>query len=179
MNEQPQMMPPEPYRQRSREEAFGPPLGTQWWGLSPRYRWHRRISALAVAVLVGPVGALVVSRSAGGVGVLLWSVVVLLGLAVAWVAAEQEYRAWGFLERADDLVITSGVFGRRIVVVPYGRMQFVDVTSGPLEQVLGLATVRLHTAAATTDARVPGLPTAVADQLRDRLARRGDEGQGL
>ncbi|ROO90369.1 hypothetical protein EDD29_8093 [Actinocorallia herbida] len=173
------MMPPEPYRQRSREEAFGPPQGAQWWRLSPRYRWHRRLSALAVVVLGGPLGALVVSRSAGAAGVLLWTAAVLIGFVLAWVAAEQEFQAWGFLERADDLVVTSGVFGRRVVIVPYGRMQFVDVTSGPLEQVLGLATVRLHTAAATTDARIPGLPTAVADQLRDRLARRGDEGSGL
>ncbi|GAB2820332.1 hypothetical protein GCM10022221_17810 [Actinocorallia aurea] len=173
------MIPPEPYRQRSREEAFGPPQGAGWWRLSPRYRWHRRLSALAVVVVGGPLGALVVSRSGGGAGVLLWSVAVLLGFVLAWVAAEQEFQAWGFLERKDDLVITSGVFGRRVVIVPYGRMQFVDVTSGPLEQVLGLATVRLHTAAATTDARIPGLPTAVADQLRDRLARRGDEGSGL
>ncbi|MCD0452286.1 PH domain-containing protein [Actinocorallia sp. API 0066] len=179
MNEQPQMMPPEPYRQRSREEAFGPPDGTRWWPLSPRYRWYRRLVAALVAAAVGPVGAFVVARSAGDVGVLLWVLAVVIGLVLAWVAAEQEYQAWGFLERADDLVVTSGVFGRRVVIVPYGRMQFVDVTSGPLEQLLGLATVRLHTAAATTDARVPGLPTAVADQLRDRLARRGDQGSGL
>ncbi len=180
MNEQqPQILPPQPYRQRTREEAFTPPEGASWWRISSRYKWHRRTVALIVAVLAGPLGAFVVARTGGTPGAAIWSLAALLALALAWVVAEQSYQAWGFLERKDDLVITSGVFLRRIVIVPYARMQFVDVTSGPLEQVFGLATVRLNTAAATTDASIPGLPVAVADQLRDRLAARGDQGAGL
>jgi membrane protein YdbS with pleckstrin-like domain len=66
------------------------------------------------------------------------------------------------------------VLFRSLVVVPYGRMQFVDVSAGPLDRAFGLATVQLHTAAATTDARIPGLPPAEAARLRDRLAARGE-----
>jgi membrane protein YdbS with pleckstrin-like domain len=62
-----------------------------------------------------------------------------------------------------------------LVVVPYGRMQIVDLTSGPLDRWLGIATVQLHTAAATTDAAIPGLPPEQAAALRDRLAARGEE----
>lgn len=179
MNDQPQILPPQPYRQRTREEAFAPPDGGQWWRLSPRYMWHRRLVALAVTLTAGPLGALIVERTGGRLGALAWCAAVLLGFGLAWVVAGQSFQAWGFLERKNDLIITSGVFTRRVVIIPYGRMQFVDVTAGPIEQVFGLATVRLHTAAATTDARIPGLPVAVADQLRDRLANRGDAGTGL
>ncbi|HUY61272.1 MAG TPA: PH domain-containing protein, partial [Candidatus Dormibacteraeota bacterium] len=63
---------------------------------------------------------------------------------------------------------------RRLSVVPYGRMQFVDVSAGPVERYFGLATVRLHTAAAATDARIPGLEAADARRLRDRLAELGE-----
>jgi len=59
--------------------------------------------------------------------------------------------------------------------VPYGRMQLVDVTAGPLHRALGITTVQLHTAAATSDARIPGLTPDIAADLRDRLARRGEE----
>jgi len=59
------------------------------------------------------------------------------------------------------------------VVVPYGRMQFVDVTRGPLERAFGIATVQLHTAAAHTDARIPGLVPEEAARLRDRLGNLG------
>jgi membrane protein YdbS with pleckstrin-like domain len=69
---------------------------------------------------------------------------------------------------------------RRTSVVPYGRMQFVDVTAGPIERVFGLATVKLHTAAAATDARIPGLEQQEAARLRDRLSSLGEaKAQGL
>ena len=63
---------------------------------------------------------------------------------------------------------------RRLSVVPYGRMQFVDVTAGPVGRLFRLATVRLHTAAAASDARIPGLEREEAARLRDRLAALGE-----
>ncbi len=63
---------------------------------------------------------------------------------------------------------------RQLVVVPYARMQYVDVQAGPLLRRFGLATVQLHTASAATDARIPGLEAQVAADLRDELARLGE-----
>jgi hypothetical protein len=88
--------------------------------------------------------------------------------------------AWGYAERERDLLVRHGLLIRRLSIVPYARMQFVDVTAGPLERAFGLATVQLHTAAAASDARVPGLPPAEAARLRDRLAALGEDlGEGL
>ncbi|MGD9954902.1 MAG: PH domain-containing protein [Candidatus Nanopelagicales bacterium] len=92
-----------------------------------------------------------------------------------WIVIGRRVGSWGYAERADDLLVTSGILFRRLVIVPYGRMQLVDVTAGPLHRLLGITTVQLHTAAATTDASIPGLTPDVAADLRDRLARRGEE----
>jgi hypothetical protein len=54
-------------------------------------------------------------------------------------------------------------------------MQLVDITAGPIDRSLGLATVQLHTAAASTNATTPGLPPEEASGLRDRLAARGEQ----
>ena len=86
----------------------------------------------------------------------------------------RRFRSWGYAEREDDLLVRRGVMFRRLSVVPYGRMQFIDVTAGPLERLFGLGTVRLHTAAAATDARIPGLESEEAKRLRDRLAELGE-----
>jgi membrane protein YdbS with pleckstrin-like domain len=99
---------------------------------------------------------------------------VALLLAIAWVVLRGRYRSWGYLERADDLVVRHGLLFRQVTVVPYGRMQFIDVSAGPLDRLFGLATVQLHTAAAASDARIPGLEQAEADRLRDRLASLGE-----
>jgi hypothetical protein len=63
---------------------------------------------------------------------------------------------------------------QRLSVVPYGRMHFVEVTAGPVERLFHLSTVKLHTAAAASDARIPGLEQAEAARLRDRLTELGE-----
>ncbi|PZS18960.1 MAG: hypothetical protein DLM54_07840 [Acidimicrobiales bacterium] len=99
--------------------------------------------------------------------------VVVVGLLVDNLL-QRRVRSWGYLERADDLLVRRGLLVRRLSVVPYGRMQFVDVNSGLAERAFGLATARLHTAAAASDARVPGLESSEAARLRDRLAALGE-----
>jgi membrane protein YdbS with pleckstrin-like domain len=156
------------------EQAFDPPAGMVWARVSPRLTWHRRIAALLWALPPTVVGAAVLARRMGLAGGLIWLAVIFVSCAMAWIVAELGYRSWGFAERADDLLVTHGFFVKHLVVVPYGRMQYVDVTAGLLEQFLGVATVRLHTAAAATDARIPGLPARDAAVLRDRLAQKGE-----
>ncbi|MDA7565970.1 PH domain-containing protein, partial [Pontimonas sp.] len=78
-------------------------------------------------------------------------------------------RALGYALREDDLVFRRGVFFQRIVAVPYGRLQLVDVGRGPIARVLGLSQLSLVTAAASSGVSIPGLPLATADQLRDHL----------
>jgi hypothetical protein len=131
-----------------------------------------RIGLLYLAVLV-----------AAGLG---WPYAAIAGWALAGyavlrsVAIVRAVFAWGYAERERDLLVRHGLLIRRLSIVPYGRMQFVDVTAGPLERTFDLATVQLHTAAAATDARIPGLPPAEASRLRDRLAALGEDlGEGL
>jgi membrane protein YdbS with pleckstrin-like domain len=94
--------------------------------------------------------------------------------AISWRFIGRRFSSWGYAEREDDLLVRRGVMFARLSVVPYGRMQFIDVTAGPLERAFGLATVRLHTAAAATDARIPGLERDEAARLRDSLAELGE-----
>ena len=153
-------------------EPFDPP-GEPWVRVSPKLATLRR--------LVGIGSGLVLVAGAAAVSWLMapWLAVtaVLVGLLVlawSWVVVGRSVRSWGYAERADDLLVTRGILRRQLVVVPYGRMQFVDVTAGPLDRRFGLATVQLHTAAAATDATIPGLVPAEAARLRDRLAARGE-----
>jgi len=158
----------------SLDDAFAPP-GEAWHPVSPRLATARRISlmlvmgpillvllVLAVTDLVRPVALALV---------LLWAVVAVWA---TWLIGRR-VRSFGYAERADDLLVTSGIMFRRLVVVPYGRMQLVDITAGPIDRWLGVSTVQLHTAAASTNATIPGLPPAEAAGLRDRLAQRGEQ----
>ena len=137
---------------------------------------RRQVAVIAVAVptVVTTVVAALLDGPAPAVAVLLAGVA-LAGLLL--VAVERRWAAWGYLEREDDLLVRRGVLVRRTSVVPYGRMQYVDVTAGPLDRRRGIATVTMHTAAAATDAFVPGLLAAEATRLRDHLAALGEARQ--
>lgn len=155
------------------EQAFAQP-GESWVGVSVRLRAMRRMVVLAAAFVLGVV-MVVVFSAAGWIGAAVGAAVGIGLLAAgAFNAVGRNYASWGYAERAEDLLVTHGVLLRRLVVVPYGRMQLVDVTAGPIERKFGIATLRLHTAAAGTDARIHGLTPAEATRLRDRLAALGE-----
>jgi membrane protein YdbS with pleckstrin-like domain len=141
---------------------------------SPRLWQMRRVQVAAA----GLGGALVAGTAAGlaagpPAGAAAAAVVAVAALVTLWFV-RRRVRAWSYTERDDDLIVSRGVLVRRLSVVPYGRMQFVDVTAGPAERAFRLATVKLHTAAAASDARIPGLERAEAARLRDRLAALGE-----
>jgi membrane protein YdbS with pleckstrin-like domain len=153
-------------------EPFDPP-GEPWVRVSPRLATVRRLALVLFWVPVSTVAVALLAAASTWLAVVA-AVVAAAGLAWTWAVVGRTVRSWGYAERADDLLVTRGVLRRQLVVVPYGRMQFVDVSAGPLDRKFGLATVQLHTAAAATDASIPGLVPEEAARLRDRLAARGE-----
>jgi len=78
-------------------------------------------------------------------------------------------RSYRYGSRDDDFVFARGVIFQRFVAVPYGRLQLVDINRGPVARALGLAELKLVTAAASSGVTIPGLPVAAAEELRDQL----------
>jgi membrane protein YdbS with pleckstrin-like domain len=153
-------------------EPFDPP-GAPWVRVSPKLATLRRGVLLVMGVPLLGAAAVLLGIWHLWLGVLV-AVAGLVGLGWMYVVVGRRVRSWGYAEREDDLLVTRGILNRQLVVVPYGRMQYVDVTAGPLDRRFGLATVQLHTAAAATDAQIPGLVPQEAARLRDRLAARGE-----
>lgn len=145
-----------------------------WQRPSPRF-WTARQATLAAVGLPAAVAVWAVlglsGRGAAGPAAFAGTLALAAGL---WLVLRGRYLSWGYVERTDDLVVRRGVLFRQTTVVPYGRMQFIDVSAGPVDRLFGLATVQLHTAAAAADPRIPGLLRSDADRLRDRLAAAGE-----
>jgi membrane protein YdbS with pleckstrin-like domain len=96
--------------------------------------------------------------------------IALLALAGIVLLPARRYRAWGWREDEDELHIRSGMLFRRLTVVPFGRVQHIDIAQGPIERSHGLSTLILHTAG-TRGASVPlpGLERGQAEHMRDRI----------
>jgi membrane protein YdbS with pleckstrin-like domain len=156
------------------DDLFAPPEEA-WQPVSPALARLRRAWLVAAGVLLLLAVALLAALLPLPAVVWLPTAVALLALvAGGWVLVGRNARWWAYAERDEDLYIRHGALFRTLVVVPYGRMQYVDVHAGPLEQLFKVASVHLHTASPGTRARIPGLPVAEAARLRDRLTSLGE-----
>lgn len=97
----------------------------------------------------------------------------VLTLVFGWIVIRQ-VSAISWIELDEELVIRRGRLLRSLVSVPYARLQYVDVQSGPLMRAFGLANLQLHTASPASGGALPGLPIVAAEELRARLMARGE-----
>lgn len=151
------------------------PLGDgTWHQLARQYVWVQLISTGVVMVIVLAAVLLLTlvwgqwwAWIPGGVllGILIWTVAI----------TPRQARAYGYQLRRDDLVFRRGILWQRVVAVPYGRMQLVDITHGPLDRGFGIAQLKLVTAAASTGVVIPGLTQEAAERLRDTLVDVAEE----
>ena len=158
-------------RPGSAHELFDPE-GVTFIPVSPRLATVRVVGSvlLAIPFLVAGVVAAALTHP------VVWAAPALVLALLAWDLwlIPRQVRAMGYAETEDDLLWRKGVMFRRLTVVPYGRMQYVDVSEGPVARRFGIAEVKLHTASATTDAVIHGLPAEEAARLRRRLTELGE-----
>ena len=82
----------------------------------------------------------------------------------------RRYHARGFQMGSDRLRVVRGMLFRRDTVVPFGRVQHIDVHQGPIERGYGLATLVLHTAGThNSSVPLPGLAHADALAMREEI----------
>lgn len=143
-----------------------------WRPVSPALRTVRLITLAiftvpflvafaALAVLLSPwfwIGAAVMAV------LIAWSV---------WLIVRQ-VSAISWIELPDEIVIRKGRLFRTLVSIPYGRLQYIDVQSGPLMRSRGIASCEFHTASPESGGTLPGLPVGEAEALRGRLAAHGE-----
>jgi len=155
------------------------PAETTWHPVSSKLIWVRLIGiSIGALPVIAALGYLWLYTSTWLAGLATVAMIALFIFRIVLVV--RAVRSWGYAERDEELMVRHGVMVRRLSIVPYGRMQFVDVSAGPVERAFGLATVQLHTAAAASDAGIPGLEPVEANRLRDRLAALGrTQSEGL
>jgi membrane protein YdbS with pleckstrin-like domain len=66
--------------------------------------------------------------------------------------------------------VVRGLLFRSDTVVPFGRVQHIDVHQGPLDRFFGIATLTLHTAGNhNASVSLPGLGEPLAREMREEI----------
>ena len=91
---------------------------------------------------------------------------VLVTALSAWRIPKAMWSHWSYELSEEALVLEHGVWFQENSVVPWSRVQHVDISHGPLDRRFGLAQLKIHTASAKSDAKLPGLEAARAESLR-------------
>ncbi|MET0734529.1 MAG: PH domain-containing protein [Microbacterium sp.] len=145
------------------------PLGDgTWHQLARQYVWVQLISGgLFLAVVVAAM--LVLALGFGQTWAWIPGGIMTVILGWMLIITPRQARSYGYQLRHDDLVFRRGILWQRVVAVPYGRMQLIDITHGPLDRGFGIAQLKLVTAAASTGVTIPGLTQEAAERLRDTL----------
>ena len=140
--------------------------------LHPDQLWVLRIRALiGAAILV----AVIVAADLGFLRMAIPKGVVSAGAAIllfswAMLVPTRRYRSWGYKLDEDELHIQQGIWTRVRTIVPFGRVQHIDVAQGPIERKFGVGTLILHTAGTRNSAvALPGLEFGEAGRIRDLI----------
>ena len=143
-------------------------LDGTWHQISPRYVVSQVVQNLIFVAFVLAVAAVLAVALDQTWAWIPAGVIVLITL-ITLVILPRQAKAIGYMLRADDIVFRKGILWQRMIAVPYGRMQLVDITQGPLDRGFGVAQLKMVTAAATTGVQIPGLTQGAAEALRDTL----------
>ncbi len=137
--------------------------------LHPNYRQALRVQVILTAIPF-IIGSLILEETS----VLPPGVIALPIAIVALVAIirlpSRRFAARGYAMAADRLRVVRGILFRADTIVPFGRVQHIDVDQGPLERFFGIATLTLHTAGNhNSSVTLPGLEHQLAMDMREDI----------
>lgn len=150
---------------------------TEWGLRPPRHRVERRAvwwwslqgALFSLPLVAGAWVAFAVWPAARP-----WLVVVVVAVSLLTLVGVVVEPAWRYQvhrwEITDEAVYgLSGWWVREWRVAPISRIQTVDAVRGPLEQLLGLSTLRVTTASSKGAIEIVGMDHAVAAEVAERL----------
>lgn len=143
-------------------------LDGHWHQISPKYVVSQTVQN-AIFVVVVLVAAFIVSLLTTQWWPWAAAAALVVVTAITQIVLPRQARALGYMLRGDDIVFRKGILWQRMVAVPYGRMQLVDITHGPMDRAFGIAKLKMITAAATSGVEIPGLSQQASEMLRDTL----------
>lgn len=77
------------------------------------------------------------------------------------------FKKKSFGVRQKDIIYRTGFLYSSVTIIPFNRIQHIEVTIGPVEKLFKLATLKIYTAGgAQSDLKIPGLKNEKAHKIK-------------
>ena len=146
--------------------------------LTPVEPGYRSVLRLQWALLMAPlaIGAVLVDvlvvRTEGWSWGFLSVASLLIGAIMVVQAPQRSYSHWGYAMGPDSLRVARGFLFHTDTIVPFVRVQHIDVGQGPIERMCGVSQLVVHTAGTHNSiVTLPGLAPETAAEMRDAIRR--------
>jgi membrane protein YdbS with pleckstrin-like domain len=153
----------------------GTPVFRAGEGLEPLHPDHLKVLRIragitALVLLVPTIVAEIALDGWHGVFALPWLVFVAL---FVWRVPSRRWSFKGFSMEADRLRVVRGFLWHSDTLVPFTRVQHIDVNQSPLERLYSLATLTVHTAGThNSSVHLEGIARERADAMREEIRAR-------
>ena len=141
--------------------------------LHPNYKLVMRVGAVifsCILLIAAIIADEVLSSEFGFPFGFITGPVLILALFIIIRVPAARYNARGYQISRDRLRVVRGIMWHSDTVVPFGRVQHIDVDQGPIERAMGIATMTLHTAGShNASVRLPGLGHELAVEMREEI----------
>lgn len=156
-------------------------LGMEWpgsynLGLTPLYAPFKMVLRISNGLSFAPIlaGFIILDAVLASEDIIpfggLTAIGCILWLAMVIILPGRIYRRWGYAMEADRLRVLRGFLFRTDTVVPFNRIQHIDVSQGPIERLNNVAKLIVHTAGTHNSVVVlPGLEPSIADVMREEI----------
>ncbi len=137
------------------------------------YFWLRIGLVLGVAVIAVVAAVVVVSFvavSLTATELAAAGLIMVVGVVATSIGQWLEVSRMGFLLREHDFSFRRGVLRTTVTTIPFSRVQNVTIDRGPIMRLLGLASLRLHSAGGTL--HVTGIRFDSAEELKSYIVDR-------
>ena len=149
--------------------------------LDPRSRTSEYIATTILFAILFIVVNIIVFSMGGGFHWWVWaSYLTWLGLfGLSMWMVEKNYQVTGYALRQRDIVYQTGVISRAITTIPFKRIQHCEITEGPIQKLLKLASLKIYTAGGSgSDLTISGLHKEDAARVKEFITGKIDTEDG-
>ncbi len=145
----------------------------QMTSLDPSYILVMRLTAfiwallLSIPIFIGDA----ILADAGHIKIFVISAPIsLILLIMVFILPRRRYKRWGYDMGEKQIQIVRGYLFFTDTIVPFSRVQHIDIAQGPILRIFGLSRLILHTAGTHNSTVIlPGLKREIAEEIRDTI----------